>query len=61
MCRSSGFVKMIRSRARRAGHTVLLKALESAYNILVAKLEGKRSLDRPRCKREYNIKIDVRE
>jgi hypothetical protein len=52
---------MIRSRARRAGHTVLLKALESAYNILVAKLEGKRSLDRPRCKREYNIKIDVRE
>jgi hypothetical protein len=52
---------MIKSRARRAGDTVLLKALESSYNILVVKLEGKRSLGRPRCKHEYNIKIDVRE
>jgi hypothetical protein len=32
-----------------------------AYRILVGKPEGKRSLGRPRCRWEGNIKIDLRE
>jgi hypothetical protein len=32
-----------------------------AYMILVGKPEGKRPLGRPRCMREDNIKIDLRE
>jgi len=31
------------------------------YRILVGKLEGRRSLGRPRCRWEDNIKIDLQE
>jgi hypothetical protein len=31
------------------------------YRVLVGKYEGKRSLGRPRCKREANIKMDLQE
>jgi hypothetical protein len=33
----------------------------NAYRILVGKPEGKRPLGRPRCRRVYNIKMDLRE
>jgi hypothetical protein len=33
----------------------------NAYRILVEKPEGKRLLGRPRCRREDNIKTDLRE
>jgi hypothetical protein len=33
----------------------------NAYRILVGKPEGKRSLGRPRCKWEDNIKMDLGE
>jgi hypothetical protein len=32
-----------------------------AYRVLVGKLEGRRPLGRPRCRREDNIKMDLRE
>jgi hypothetical protein len=35
-------------------------AMGSAYRILVGKPEGKRPLGRPRCRREDNIKVDLR-
>jgi hypothetical protein len=31
------------------------------YNVLVGRPEGKRSLGRPRCRWEDNIRMDVRE
>jgi hypothetical protein len=33
----------------------------NAYNILVGKPEGMRPLGRPRCRREDNIRVDLRE
>jgi hypothetical protein len=35
--------------------------MKNAYNILIGKPEGKRSLGRPRHKREDNIRVDLRE
>jgi len=32
-----------------------------AYRILMGKSGGKRPLGRPRCKKEYNIKMDLQE
>ena len=33
----------------------------NAYRILLGKLDGKRHLERPRCRWEDNIKMDLRE
>jgi len=38
-----------------------LGKLSSAYGILVVKPEGKRPLERPRRRREGNIRMDLRE
>jgi hypothetical protein len=35
--------------------------MRNAYNILVQKPEGKRSLGKLKCRWEYNIRIDFRE
>jgi hypothetical protein len=35
--------------------------MRNAYKILVRKPEGKRQLERPRCKREGNIRMELRE
>jgi hypothetical protein len=35
--------------------------MRNAYNIFVQKPEGKRSLVRPRCRWEDNIRMDLRE
>jgi hypothetical protein len=34
---------------------------ENAYNIVVEKSEGNRTLGRPRCRFEDNIRMDLRE
>jgi hypothetical protein len=47
---------MYRSRSLRAGGEQI-----SEYKILVEKPEGKRPLGRPRSRRVYNIKINLRE
>jgi hypothetical protein len=35
--------------------------VRGAYNIFVGRPEGRRPLGRPRRRREYNIKMDLRE
>jgi hypothetical protein len=35
--------------------------VRGAYSILVGRPEGRRPLERPRCRREDNIKMDLRE
>jgi hypothetical protein len=37
-----------------------MREMRSAYNILVAKLEGKRPLEGPRHKWEDNIRMDLK-
>jgi hypothetical protein len=37
------------------------RELRNACNILIEKPEGKRSFGRPRCRREDNIRMDLRE
>jgi hypothetical protein len=35
--------------------------MRNAYNISAGKSEGKRPLGRPRCRWEYNIRMNLRE
>jgi len=48
-------------RMRWAGHVTHMGEGRSVYRVLVERPEGKRLLGRPRCKREVNIKMDLRE
>jgi hypothetical protein len=58
---SSDINRMIKSRGMRwAGH-VSTMGTRNTYIILVAKPEGKRSIRRPMCRWEDNIKMDLRE
>jgi hypothetical protein len=53
---------MIKSRRMRwARHVARMAAKRNAYRILVGKLEGRKSLGRPRCRWMDNIRIDLRE
>jgi hypothetical protein len=42
-------------------HVAGTGGMRNAYNILVGKPEGERSLRRSRCKWEDNIRVDLRE
>ena len=59
------FRKIIRNlksrRLRWAGHVARMWQLKNAYRDLVGKPESKRPLGRPRCRGEYNIKMDLRD
>jgi len=46
---------------RWAGHVARVGERRGEYRILVGKPEGKRSLGRPRCRWEDNIKMDLQE
>jgi hypothetical protein len=48
-------------RIRLAGHVARMGEVRGAYNILVAKPEGRRLLGRPRRKWKDNIKMDIGE
>jgi hypothetical protein len=54
-------IQMVKSRMRWAGYVERMGDKESAYRVLVRKLEGKRPLGRPRHRREDNAKTDLRE
>jgi hypothetical protein len=55
-------IRMIKSkRMRWAGHVARFGAKTNAIRILVGKLEGKKSLERPRRRWVGNITIYVRE
>jgi hypothetical protein len=56
---SPNIIRMINDEMDRASSTN--GETKNAYRILVAKLEGKGPLGRPRCRWVDNIKIDFRE
>jgi hypothetical protein len=55
---SPSIVRVIKARRMRwAGHVACMGAVRGAYNILVGRPEGRRPLERPRCRWEDNIKM----
>jgi hypothetical protein len=57
---SPSIVRVIKARRMRwAGHMARMEEVRGAYNILVGRPEGKRPLERPRCRWEDNIKMDL--
>ena len=60
--RSPKMVKVIESRRLRwAGHVARMEEGRRAFKILTGKLSGERLLGRPRCRLEYNIRMDLEE
>jgi hypothetical protein len=59
---SSNIIRMIKSRRMRwPGNVVRVEEKTVAYTVSVATYEGKRLLQRPTCRREDNIKMDLQE
>jgi hypothetical protein len=59
---SLSIVRVIKARRMRwAGHVLHMEEVRGAYNILVGRPEGRRSLGRPRCRWEDNSRMDLRE
>jgi hypothetical protein len=57
---SPNIVRLIKSRRMRwVGHVARMGENRGIYRVLMGKLEGKRSLGRPRRRWEDNIKMDV--
>ncbi|KAJ4449304.1 hypothetical protein ANN_00702 [Periplaneta americana] len=48
-------------RLRWAGHVAHMDESRNAYRMLVGRPEGKKSLERPKCRWEDNIKMDLTE
>jgi hypothetical protein len=59
---SPGIIRQIKSRRMRwAGHVARMGEGRKMYKVLVGKPKGKRPLERPRCRWEDGIKMDLRE
>jgi hypothetical protein len=57
---SPNIIRVIKSRRMRwAGHVARMRRKRGAYRILVGRPEGRRPLERPRHRREDNIKMDL--
>jgi hypothetical protein len=60
LCFSPNIIPVIKSRRiRLAEHVACMDDRKGAYRVLVRKLEGKRTLGRPRYIWEDNIKMDL--
>jgi hypothetical protein len=59
---SPSIVRVIKARRMRwVGYVVRMGEVRGAHNILVGRPEGRRPLERPRCRWEDNIKMDLGE
>jgi hypothetical protein len=59
---SPDIIRQVKSRQMRwAGHVARMGEERKMYKVLVGKPEGKRSLGRPRRRREDEIRMDLRE
>jgi hypothetical protein len=59
---SPNIVSVIKSRRmRRAEHVARMGEGRCVYRVLVGRPEGKRLLERPRCRWEDNIKMGLRD
>jgi hypothetical protein len=59
---SPDIIRQIKSRRMRwAGHVARMGEGRNVYRVLVGKPEGKRPLERPRCRWEDGLKMDLRE
>jgi hypothetical protein len=55
-------IRVIKSRRMGwEGYVACMKAMRNSYKILVGKLVGNRSRGKPRCTREDNIRMGIRE
>jgi hypothetical protein len=62
LCSSTDIIRQIKSRRMRwAGHVACMGKGRNVYRVLVGKPKGKRTLERPRCRWEDGIKMDLRE
>jgi hypothetical protein len=58
---SPNIMWVIKSRMGYAGHVARMGEGKGVYRVLVGKTVGKRPLQRPRCRCEDNIKVDLQE
>jgi hypothetical protein len=59
---SPDIIRQIKSRRMKwAGHVARMGEERNVYRVLVGKPEGKRPLERPRCRWQDGIKLDLRE
>jgi hypothetical protein len=57
---SPSIIRIMKSRRMRwAGHVARMGEKRNAYRLLVGKAEGKRPLERSRCRWVDNIKLDL--
>ena len=55
----ANIIRNLKSRQLRwAGHVARIEQSRNAYKVLVGKPEGKRPLERPRCRWEDDTKMD---